>query len=79
MLNNASDIIRQKSHSDVDWWGEKPTPIHELDLMIGDRDSDMGAGWAVGARLFQVDERFGITSVIDRIVGNDDGDEFKPV
>ena len=79
MLNNASDIIRQKSHSDVDWWGQKPTPIHELDLMIGDRDSDMGAGWAVGARLFQVDERFGITSVIDRIVGNDDGDEFKPV
>jgi hypothetical protein len=47
--------------------------------MIGDRDSDMGAGWAVGARLFQVDEMVGIAGVIDRIIANDDGDEFNPV
>jgi histidinol-phosphate phosphatase family protein len=79
MLIEASNLIRQKSHKNVDWWGSKPEPIHELDLMIGDRDSDMGAGWAVGARLFQVDEMVGITGVIDRIIANDDGDEFNPV
>ena len=79
MLNRASEIIRGKSHDNVDWWGAKPQPIHPLDLMIGDRDSDMGAGWAVGARLFQVDEMVGIAGVIDRIIANDDGDEFKPV
>ena len=37
----------------VNWWGEKPTPPHALDLMVGDRRSDMGAGWAFGARLFE--------------------------
>jgi histidinol phosphatase-like enzyme len=79
MLNRASEIIRGKSHDKVDWWGSKPEPIHPMDLMIGDRDSDMGAGWAVGARLFQVDEMVGIAGVIDRIIANDDGDEFKPV
>jgi len=79
MLNRASEIIRGKSHDNVDWWGSKPEPIHPLDLMIGDRDSDMGAGWAVGARLFQVDEMVGITGVINRIIANDDGDEFNPV
>ena len=79
MLNKASEIIRNKSHAKLDWWGEKPTPIHPLDLMIGDRNSDMGAGWAVGARLFQVDENVGIAGVIDRIIDNDDGDEFSPV
>jgi histidinol phosphatase-like enzyme len=65
----------------VMWTGgcSKPEPIHPLDLMIGDRDSDMGAGWAVGARLFQVDEMVGIAGVIDRIIANDDGDEFNPV
>ena len=47
--------------------------------MIGDRKSDMGAGWAVGARLFQVDEQVGIAGVIDRIMDNEDGDKFSPV
>ena len=79
MLNKASEIIRGMSHGSVDWWGAKPDPIHQLDLMIGDRDSDMGAGWAVGARLFQVDETVGIAGVIDRIISNDAGDEFSPV
>ena len=32
----------------------------------------MGAGWAVGARLFQVDEDIGIRQVIDRIKKNDE-------
>jgi|TARA_B100001741_G_scaffold281573_1_gene255474 histidinol-phosphate phosphatase family protein len=79
MLNTASELIRGKSHDTVDWWGEKPAPIHPLDLMIGDRDSDMGAGWAVGARLFKVDESIGIHQVIERIINNDPGDDFRPV
>ena len=79
MLNYASELIRNESHSKTDWWGAKPQPIHPLDLMVGDRESDMGAGWAVGARLFKVEEDVGITSVIDRIIQGDAGDEFNPV
>ena len=79
MLNHASHIIRGKSHDTVDWWGDKPKPIHPLDLMVGDRDSDMGAGWAVGARLFKVDEKIGIKQVIERIINGDPGDVFRPV
>ena len=78
MLNEASQIIRGKKHILPDWWGDKPKPHNELDLMVGDRDSDMGAGWAVGARLFQVDEDIGIRQVIDRIKKNDEGDQFRP-
>ena len=47
--------------------------------MVGDRDSDMGAGWAVGARLFKVDEKIGIQQVIERIINDDPGDVFRPV
>ncbi len=79
MLNHASQLIRKECHAGVNWWGSKPKPIHELDLMVGDRNSDMGAGWAVGARLFQVEEDVGITSVIERIIQDDAGDEFNPV
>ncbi len=79
MLNQASQIIRGKSHDTVDWWGEKPQPNHPLDLMVGDRNSDMGAGWAVGARLFKVDENIGINQVIERIINDDPGDDFRPV
>lgn len=79
MLIQASQIIRGKSPDTVDWWGEKPQPIHPLDLMVGDRNSDMGAGWAVGARLFKVDENIGINQVIERIINDDPGDDFRPV
>lgn len=78
MLNHASQLIRDKSHDKIDWLGSKPKPIHPLDLMVGDRESDLGAGWAVGARLFKVEEDIGITSVIDRIIHEDVGDEFNP-
>ena len=78
MLNEASQIIRGKKHDLPDWWGDKPAPHNELDLMVGDRDSDMSAGWAVGARLFQVDEDIGIRQVIERIKKNDEGDHFRP-
>jgi HAD superfamily hydrolase (TIGR01662 family) len=76
MLNSASELLRGVSHKKLDWWGEKPIPLHPLDLMVGDRKSDMGAGWAVGARLFKVDERVGIPQIIDRIIAGDAGDLF---
>ena len=79
MLNEASEIIRAKSHHKQDWWGEKPKPINQLDLMVGDRNSDMGAGWAVGARLFKVNQHQGLASVIDRRLANEEGDDFNPV
>ena len=79
MLNEASEIIRGNSHKGLDWHGPKPEPIHELDLMVGDRKSDMGAGWAVGARLFRVNQHLGLASVVDRILSGDSGDEFFPV
>lgn len=79
MLNAVSEIIRGKSHADVNWYGQKPQPINQFDLMVGDRDSDMSAGWAVGARLFQVDEKYGIAEVLQRIVDNDSGDDFSPL
>lgn len=47
----------------VDWWGEKPHPPHSLDIMVGDRRSDMGAGWAYGARLFRVPADKGLIHV----------------
>ena len=66
--------------SDVDWWGEKPIPAHSFDCMVGDRGSDMGAGWAQGLRLFQVDDSKGIFPVIERILeSNNTGDVFHPV
>ena len=79
MLNRASELIRGEYHKTLDWWKEKPEPIHHLDLMVGDRNSDMGAGWAVGARLFKVNENIGIRGVIDRIINGDPGDDFNPV
>ena len=48
--------------------------------MIGDRKSDMGAGWAVGARTFEVSDRLGLPQVIDRVLDeNDAGDFYDPM
>ena len=64
---------------DVNWWGAKPTPTHPLDLMVGDRTSDMGAGWAYGARLFRVSRTIGLSQVHQRLVRDGDpGDDFQP-
>jgi D-glycero-D-manno-heptose 1,7-bisphosphate phosphatase len=79
MLFTASERIRGRSHSIFDWWGDKPNPIHPLDLMVGDRKSDIGAGWAIGARLFKVNADNGLSEVIERINAGEDGDAFKPV
>lgn len=63
----------------VNWWGEKPKPPHALDLMVGDRRSDMGAGWAFGARLFRVPKTIGLGLVGDRLHDDVDfGDDFQP-
>ena len=63
----------------VNWWGSKPIPPHPLDLMVGDRTSDMGAGWAFGARLFRVARTIGLVQVKERLSSpNDPGDDFQP-
>lgn len=47
--------------------------------MVGDRRSDMGAGWAVGARLFHVNAHIGVSNVVNRVVDEQDGgDLFEP-
>ena len=95
MLTLANSIMRSKeviieqgnqltieinsNFSPSDWWKDKIEPNHNLDAMIGDRNSDMGAGWAIGARLFRVPNEIGIRNVIDRILGDDDGDDFNPI
>jgi len=64
---------------EVDWWGDAPHAPHPTDVMVGDRRSDMGAGWAYGARLFRVSGRVGLVEVIERIIDADDvGDAFQP-
>ena len=73
-------IETNPEHGNVNWWNEKVSPKHELDLLVGDRNSDMGAGWAFGVRLFKVPESIGIKSVSKRILDEKDkGDEFSPL
>jgi histidinol-phosphate phosphatase family protein len=63
----------------VDWWGRKVDPFHRLDAMVGDRRSDMGAGWGYGARLFRVDRDVGLVQACERVLNeNDLGDRFQP-
>ena len=71
--------LHETGTNDVDWWSPKPVPPNALDTMVGDRHSDMGAGWAYGARLFRVNPHLGLASVVDRIVDlTQPGDEFQP-
>lgn len=66
-------------HPAVDWWGASPEAPHPLDLMVGDRRSDMGAGWAFGARIFRVHAAVGLQAVGQRLADeNDPGDGFQP-
>ena len=47
--------------------------------MVGDRRSDMGAGWAFGARLYRVPAALGLCFISDRWVDKSDlGDSFQP-
>ena len=82
MLVKGNNILRNenKVNGRIDWAGPKPDSWNPLDAMIGDRKSDMGAGWAVGARTFEVSDRLGLPQVIDRVLDeNDAGDFYDPM
>ena len=73
-------LIEVQPGQKINWWKDKIEPDHPLDAMIGDRNSDMGAGWARGVRCFKVNWNLGLTSVVDRILdGADRGDPFDPL
>ena len=76
------ESIAELSQEDgkVDWWGEKPISSNPFDCMVGDRGSDMGAGWAQGLRLFKVDDSKGIFPLLQHILDSEnEGDAFHPV
>ena len=82
MLVKGNNILRDenKVNGKIDWAGLKPEPWHVLDTMVGDRKSDMGAGWAVGARTFEVTEQLGLPQVIERVLNDEDkGDFYDPM
>ena len=82
MLIKGNNILRNenKENKSIDWAGQKPKPWHPLDAMIGDRKSDMGAGWAIGARTFEVSDKLGLPQVIDRVLDAEDpGDYYDPM
>lgn len=74
------NVTIPKQVTRVNWWKDKPLPLNELDFIVGDRKSDLGAGWARGIRLFKVNPNIGLAQVINRVVDfTDDGDIFQPV
>ena len=82
MLRTGHQLLRNERviHSKIDWAGSKPNSWNPLDTMVGDRKSDMGAGWAVGARTFEVSSQHGLPQVIDRVLDtSDSGDEYDPM
>jgi histidinol-phosphate phosphatase family protein len=69
-----------KGATNINWWKDKPKPVNALDIMVGDRKSDLGAGWGFGTRLFKVRADIGIVEVKDRLLNPlDSGDVFQPV
>ena len=50
-----------------------------FDFIVGDRKSDLGAGWARGIRLFKVNPNIGLVQVIDRILDDRTWRPFQPV
>ena len=74
------NVTIPKQVTRVNWWKDKPLPLNQLDFIVGDRKSDLGAGWARGIRLFKVNPNIGLAQVINRVVDiSDDGDIFQPV
>ena len=74
------NVAIPKQVTRVNWWKDKPSPLNKHDFIVGDRKSDLGAGWARGVRLFKVNPNIGLAQVINRVVDfNDDGDIFQPV
>ena len=82
MLRTGHELLRNHRvlHSKIDWAGSKPNSWNPLDTMVGDRKSDMGAGWAVGARTFEVSSQQGLPQVINRVLDTlDSGDDYDPM
>ena len=82
MLVKGNNLLRneRRTNGSIHWAGAKPKPWHQLDAMIGDRKSDMGAGWAVGARTFEVSDQLGLPQVIERVLDDSDqGDDYDPM
>jgi D-glycero-D-manno-heptose 1,7-bisphosphate phosphatase len=82
MLRTGHELLRNQrvTHASIDWAGIKPDAWNPLDTMVGDRKSDMGAGWAVGARTFEVSSQYGLPQVIERVLDRrDTGDEYDPM
>ena len=82
MLRTGHNLLRKQRvlHTNIDWAGSKPESWNPLDAMVGDRKSDMGAGWAVGARTFEVSSQQGLPQVIERVLDTfDSGDEYDPM
>lgn len=82
MLVKGNNLLRneRRTNGRIHWAGAKPKPWHQLDAMIGDRKSDMGAGWAVGARTFEVSDQLGLPQVIERVLDDSDqGDDYDPM
>ena len=82
MLRTGHELLRNQRvlHSKIDWAGSKPNSWNPLDTMVGDRKSDMGAGWAVGARTFEVSSQQGLPQVINRVLDTlDSGDDYDPM
>lgn len=78
LVSERVDIPRELA--EVDWWSkEKPVSKNRLDFMVGDRLSDLGAGWAYGARLFQTNNHTGLPKVIEDILSEGPGVDFNPV
>lgn len=74
------NVTIPKRFTRVNWWKDKPLPLNQLDFIVGDRKSDLGAGWGRGIRLFKVNPNIGLAQVINRVVDfTDDGDIFQPV
>ena len=74
------NVTIPKQVTRVNWWKDKPQPLNQFDFIVGDRKSDLGAGWARGIRLFKVNPNIGLAQVINRVVDfADDGDIFQPV
>lgn len=74
------NVTIPKQVTRVNWWKDKPLPLNQLDFIVGDRKSDLGAGWARGIRLFKVNPNIGLAQVINRVIDfTDNGDIFQPV
>ena len=79
-LTLNKNVSIPKVATNINWWKDKPKPTNALDIMVGDRKSDLGAGWGFGSRLFKVRADIGIIDVKDRLLNPlDDGDVFQPV